>query len=335
MDPKRRADDTKQPSAQISAWGSEATATLPQRIGESTSGLLKESFEQRSLRAVTRVLASLTTDNTKAGSSSSSTGTGESSLAFRSSSQYEQATSDQGESFRSSVKGGNFGRTHGQVAFNEFLAAPNDLERECEFAQNGPALNGDQHSDFSLRRAEDNLPQVQARETWKMQDENRDFADQDSDGAAVVALLSDPAFTVDREPSSALDLENDGEEGRDYEGLQTGKGSAKPADALYPPNPLDLVPDFGARWDSSHASLVTQNNIHERGHFLESRLRDVQPWIDILGRYHHEVWGDILPLPQEAREELRAANESQICLQDGAAIRRLDMVLQHLRNPNH
>lgn len=321
MDRKKGANDTKQPSAQISAPGSVARASLPQRVGESASGLLKELFKQSSPRTVTGTLASLNADDAKAGSSSSSTGTGESSWAFRSSSQYEQATVEQGGSFRSNEKAGKSGRSHDQVAFDEF-------------AQDAHALSGDHKSGFSLGIAESNLPRVQVTETWKTRDENQEFADRKIDGAAVVALLSDPAFTIDEEPSSTLDLENNGRK-QDYERLKIRKAPGKTVDALHPSNALHLMPDFGAPWSSIHASVATQKGIHERGRFLESRFGNVQPWIDILDTYHDEVWGDILPLVQEAREELKAANENWTCHQDGPAIRRLKMVLQHLGSPNN
>lgn len=334
MDRKKRANDAKKPSAQTSAQVSEATATLPQRIGESASGLLKELVERPSPRTVTGVLASLNSDNAKAGSSSNSTGRGESSSAFRSSSQHEQTTSDQIKSFQLNGKGGELDRTQSQVAFDDFLAGPNELGRESEIVQDGHTLSGDQQSDVSLGIAEDNLARVQERESWRMQDENEDSADQNYDGAAVVALLSDPAFTVDEEPGSTLDLENGRGEGRNCGRLQAVKGSAKPADALNPLEPLDLMPDFGAPWNPTYVPLVPQHGIYEKGHFPEPRIGDVQPWIDILDRYHDEVWGDMLPLVKEAREELKAATESQTCLQDGPAIRRLKMVLQHLGHPN-
>ncbi|CAD6594088.1 MAG: hypothetical protein ASARMPREDX12_008092 [Alectoria sarmentosa] len=321
---KKRANYRKQHS--------EATADLPQRIGESASGLVKESFKRPSPKDITGVLASLNTENAKAGSSSSSTSTSEPSMAFRSSSHYEQVTSDHGEPLCLNRKDGKISRFHGQVTFDEFLAGPNEFGHESGFAQDGHALSTDQQSGFSLGVARENSPRVQEGETWKTQGENEDFADHNNDGAAVVALLSDLAFAVDEEPSSILDSGSDRGERRNYERLETGKGPAERSDTLRPPISLDLVPDFGAPWNLGHASLVTEKGIQQRGHFLESRFGDIQPWIDILDRYHNEVWGDMLP---EARKELKAANESQTCHQDGPAIRRLRMVLQHLGNPNN
>lgn len=333
MDRKKRANDTKQLSPQISAQRSEATVTVSQRVGESATKLLKETFERPSPQIVTGVLNSLNTEIAKAGPSSSSTNTGESSLAICSSSQCGQDTLDHGESFRSNKTGGRFGRCHGQVAFDDFFAGLNGCERKSDFVEDGPASSGDRSLGFPLGSAEDNLPLVQERETLRMQDQSQGFADQDVDGAAVVALLSDPAFALDTESSSTLVSEC--KKGPNCKTLQTGKGLTKPVDAIYPSNPLVLVPDFGATWTSTHASLTTQKGIHEKGNCLESRCGDVQPWIDMLHLYHDEVWGDMLPLVQEAREELKATIESKTRLYDSPAIRRLEMVLQHLGNPDY
>ena len=324
--------DVRQPSGQKPAQESDAVASLPRRIGGSASGLLKESFEQPPTRSVTGVLASF---DTKAGSSSSSKGTDESSLAFCSSSQYQTITSDQGESFRSIEKGGEFGRTYGQVAFDEFLAGPNEFEHEPGSVQDRPGLVGDKQRGFTMVATEDHLRGLQGRETRRRQDENQDSVGHDSDGAAVIALLSDPAFTMDEEPSSALEPETDGAEGRSYERLQTGKGLAESVAILHLSSPLDLIPDFGAPWNPNDAVSKTRKRIHERGQLLESGLGEIQPWIDILDRYHGEVWGDMLPLVKEAREELKAASGRQTMPRDGPAIQRLTMVLQHLGYPKN
>ena len=319
---KRRTKDITQPSAQGPAQGPERAVSLAQRIGDSTSGLLKESFKQPPPRSVTGVLASFNINNTKAGSPSSSKCTDESPLAFRSSSPYQEVTLDHSESFRSIEKGGECGRIYGQVAFDEFLAGPNELEHEPDLVQDWVGLIGDKQGVFTVGAAEDHLRELQGRETRRRRDNNQDSVGHDSDGAAVVALLSDPAFTVDEEPSSTLEPETDGAEGRSQERLQTGKGLAGSVAILHPSSPLSLVPDFGTPRNPRDA--VSKN-----------RLGEIQPWIDILDRYHDEVWGEMLPLVKEAREELNAATEKQTLPRDGPAIRRLKMVLQHLGDPKN
>ena len=330
MNRERRTKDIRQPSGLALTKGSEAAASLPRRIGDSASALLKEPFELPSPRAVTGVLASINPNNIKAGPSSCSKGTEVSSLALHSSSQYAGYTLDRGEAFRSGERVGIFGRTYGQIAFDDFLAGPSEFENESNAVRDQSGSNGDKQEGLGVEAVEDDLRQVQERQIWKRKDESQDFKDENSDGAAVVALLSDPAFTVDEQPSSNLDSVTDGAESQSYGRLQTRKGMAKSVDVVHPPSPLGLMPDFGAPWTLNHRLLATQNGIDERRHCPETGYLEVQPWIDILNRYHDEVWGEMLPLVQEARKESTAANKKQCGPSDSPALRRLRMVLKHL-----
>ena len=335
MHRERRTKDIRQPSAPELTQGPEVAASLPRRIGDSASVLLKEPFELPSPGAVTGVLASIDSSNTKAGPSSGSKGTEVSSSALHSSSQYAGYTPDRGEAFRSDGRGGIFGRTHGQIAFDEFLAGPNEFENELNAVQDQSGSNGDKHEGLGVGAVEDDLRQIWEREIWKRKDQSQDLKDENSDGAAVVALLSDPAFTVDEQPSSNLDSETDGAGGQSYGRLQTRKGMATFVDVLHPRSPLGLMPDFGAPWTLNHTLLATQNDIDERRHCLESGLLAVQPWIDILDRYHDEVWGEMLPLVQEACKESTIANGKQRGLRDTPALRRLRMILKQLDKPEN
>lgn len=331
---KKRTKHITQPSAQASAQGPQRAASLPQRIGDSASGLLKESFKQPPPRSVTGALASFNTDNTKAASPSTSKGTDESPLTFCSSSRYQEVALDHGESFRSIEKGGECSRTYGQVAFDEFLAGPNELEHKPTLVEDCLRLISDKQG-MSTVGAADHLRELQRMETRKGRYEDQDSVGQDSDGAAVVALLSDPAYVMDEEPSSTLRPETDGAQGRSQERLQTWEGLAGSVAILHPSGPLNLVPDFGTPRNPSDAVSKDRKRFHEREHFMGSELGEIQPWIDILDSYQDEVWGEMLPLVKEAREELKAVNEKQTLPRDGPAIRRLTMVLQHLGNPKN
>ncbi len=329
---QRRTNDTRKTSAQKPAQESEVAATLPQRIEESAAGLLKGSFGPPPPRAVIGAIASLSPDNTKAGASSSSTITGESSLAFNPSAQCEQATLHHSESFRLREKGGET-EIHGQIAFDEFLAGSNELEHEPDSVQDHPASSSDQRGGITAEIAEDALPQAQERGAWKVQDEDQEFTVHNNDGAAVVALLSDLGFAVDDEPSSTLHVESDGAEGQSYKRVHNGKEPVQSVKHSCPWNRSDLIPDFGALSNLGHAFLATRQGMYEEERFLESRVGQVHPWMDILDRYHDEVWGDMLPMVHEARDELELRKEKQICLEDGPAVRRLKMVLQHFDDP--
>ena len=326
---ERRTKDTRQQSAPEPAQGSEAAASLPRRIGDSASQLLKKPFELPPPKAVTGVLASVNPNNTKAGPSSGSKDTEVSSLALHSSSQYAGYTLDCGEVFRSEERAGMFARNDGQIAFDDFLAGPNEFENELNAVRDQSGSNSDMQEGLGWGVVDD-LRQVREREIWKRKNQSQEFKEESNDGAAVVALLSDPAFTVDEQPSSNLDPETDGAESQSYGRLQARKGMAKSVNVVHPPSPLGLMPDFGAPWTLDHTLLVSQNDIDERRHGLESEFFEVQPWIDILHRYHDEVWGEMLPLVREACKESTTANEKQRGLRDSPALRRLRMVIKHL-----
>ena len=241
------------------------------------------------------------------------------------SSQYAQATSDQRESFRSNEQDRKIARTYGQAAFDDFLAGQSESKREAGFA-----LSGDWQRGVSEGIAEDNKPRVDEREKWRMQDKDQDFNVRRNDGFAVVALLSDPTFKVDEEPGSTLDLDSDRAGAGSHVSLQRGKRPAKSADVLDLLNHFDLTPDFGGPLDPHHVFSAAQRDDQKRRHFAKSGFGDVQPWIDILDKYHDEVWSEMLPLVLDAREERKASTENQTCIERGPAIRRLKMVLQHL-----
>ena len=330
MDRQKCVHGTKQTLAPTSAHAPEATATLPKRIRESASELIQASFQPHAPNAVTGDLASLNTES-KAESSSGSSRICESSLAFRSSPPCEQATSHQGDSFRSSEPGEKSNKTQGQVAFDEFLARSTDFDHEPGFLQEGPTLSSDPQLGVWMGPAGCSIPKVQNAKICKTQNENQYFAVQNGDGAAVVALLLDPTFAADEEPRTILALETDGTEGQKNKRMQSRKREES-NDVLHASKSFSLIPDFGPPSKSFPASFATQRGSYRKQDCPEPGPGDVQSWIDILDRYHDEVWGDMLPLVQMSRQELKMANENKTCLQVGPAIQRLKMILQHLGN---
>ena len=330
MDRQKCVHRTKQTLSPISAHAPEATLTLPQRIRESASELIQASFQCPAPNAVTGGLAALNTES-KAGSSSGSTSVCESSLAFRSSPPYEQATSHQGDSFRSPQPGEKISKTQGQVAFDEFLARSTDFDHEPGFLQEGPTLSSDPQLGVWMGPAGCNIPKVQNAKICKTQDKNQCFAVQNGDGAAVVALLLDPTFAADEEPRTTLALEIDGTEWRKNKRMQSRKREES-IGVLHTSKSFSLIPDFDPPSKSFPASFATQRDNYRKQDCPGPGPGDVQSWIDILDRYHDEVWGDMLPLVQMSRQELKMANENKTCLQSGPAIQRLKMILQHLGN---
>lgn len=85
-----------------------------------------------------------------------------------------------------------------------------------------------------------------------------------------------------------------------------------------------------------HISMTTEHplNLIPAGNILSEQERDawLQQWEGVLNRYADEVWGDLLPLVQEAKEEVEAIKIDH-GTGDGSpiALRRLGMILDHLR----
>lgn len=307
------------------------TASLPGTIRASTSGLLQSSFRRPSPGSVTNSLASLNADACKVASASSSANPGEAS----SSSQASTVCGDDailerslaGESFRSERA---ISTQEGQVEFDEFMARSQGLEPDSEsMGYDLPAMR--ELAARSLKDDEYDNPfpfQVEANSQSVINPEDETLI-QNSDGAAVVALLSKPDFTIETEADDSDDLlALEYGSGRNEE-LLGNQRQDKSTDPLAPMNPLDLMPDFGTSWEPVHPS-----NYFHGDSFSDAKFDDIQPWANILNRYHDEVWGDMLPLVKEAREEVKAAKASPDgALQERPAIRRLGMLLKHLEYP--
>ncbi|KAI9778501.1 MAG: hypothetical protein M1839_008031 [Geoglossum umbratile] len=164
---------------------------------------------------------------------------------------------------------------------------------------------------------------------------------QEEDGAAVVALLSQPNFLDlidtsqddddDLPPISSLSLTSS-----QIDTIERLKALLPAPPAYKPSSPmhaLNLLPvealTIPSPWDS-RSSDPSYTDFTEHANRRQQWLRD---WDGVLRSYADEVWGDLLPLVEEAREEIEEANENDGELRGGGrAIRRLAMVLGHLRD---
>ena len=333
MDPKSKDKAVDRAQDQATNPNMEGSTSLAERIGSSASGVLQNVFKKPSASAIAQTLGSLDADTSKSGASSSAS-LGEASSSSQSVLTQEASLglsrSMVAESFRTEQVRGGIHAGRGEDEFNRFSEPSQSRELDTAIIQ---ALD---LPDFErLATAGDHCPcpfctMEELHRNRNAYGPDVELAPGSNDGAAVVALLSDPAFNIDEEPTNAWAV------------LKTDKGKAKlgsqpveqqlydSADPLAPMNPLDLIPDFNTSWNPvAHAS-----NIHYGNYSSDPAFGDIQPWTDILNRYHDEVWGDMLPLVKEAREELKSANNSpESTLHDRPALRRLGMLLKHLHQP--
>ena len=333
MDPKLKDKNVDRAHDQATNPNMEGSVSFSKRIGNSASGMLQNVFARPSASAIAETLGSLDADTSK-GAASSSANMGHASSSTQAVLTREASpTSGRsilGESFRSEQASVGIRADGGQHEFNEFAQPSRLRELDTAITQTldppnleRPAMVGGHCPCVFCRMGKLHGN----RKTYGSDVEPATGSD---DGAAVVALLSDPAFNVDEEPTDTWAVPT------------TDKGKAKlgsqpveqplynSADPLAPGKPMDLIPDF----NNSRSQMPHSSSRYERNSFPDPAFSDIQPWTDILNRYHDEVWGDMLPLVKEAREELKSANSnSEGTLHDRPALRRLGMLLKHLHQP--
>jgi hypothetical protein len=114
----------------------------------------------------------------------------------------------------------------------------------------------------------------------------------------------------------------------------TGNGGVVGAE-----HPLSLVPEPFKNLETSVwlPDEYGRDSFYQFGEVLpqgEAGARWVEQWESVLNRYNDEVWGDLLPLVQEAKQEVEDLKKGSA---DGSedhrpkALRRLGLVLQHLK----
>lgn len=307
---------------------------LAGRVGASASGLFQSSIAGPSAGAVTGTLASLNVEGDKGASSSNSGNFGEASSSASLSSIPDThriaGPSSTDESFRSGPARSANGTRAIQAEFDDFEAGSLESSLAPSLPENAHAPPQINHSDCSSGKQ---VPGPSAAIEKSTQQATLHPQSQDAneiDGAAVVALLSDPGFTTDEDPANLVTFDP-GEDGREPRlGIHRNHRTHDTSDSLA------LIPDFDSSGKSSLPSSSYQELDHVLGSesFPDTESGDLKPWIDILDKYQDEVWGDMLPLVQEAREEIKVANASNQGAQlDRPAIRRLGMLLRHIKYP--
>ncbi len=332
-----------------------SAGSVARRIQASASGLLRQSLLRPSASSVTGTLASSAADANKGGSGSSSAGPSQTTLSsmflniqasLDHNSPDSTSKSNKWESFRSHPM---YEENDGHIDtfdFGDFLSQEAGLSRpepperpyrgEDVVAGKETLVLRSHSSKASVQLCPahpDSIPcQSVSKATWIPVD--------NTDGAAVVALLSDPDLFIDEDPINSSTFETENFANVHTKNQKVDARAATPLNQVSAINPLDLLPDFrrprrGFNTTRSANLSAATANLPEGYMYDKSQLQlhdgDLQPWLDLLNRYQDEVWGDILPLVQEAREEAKAAKEQ--IPEDQPATRRLRMLLKHLERP--
>ena len=264
------------------------------RISTSTSTLMRQTLLPSQLDDMTAGLASLSSTTTKGNPSSGPSGPSGSSLRHAESSHSAQPDAKP-PSHQSSFREQSIEISGlAELEYNSFLA-------NAHMATNGIIPDYGLHDDLPCPKGKEKSPQIY-------------------DGAAVVELLCDPNFAFDDLSDFCVQDKSPNlwtPTADSIKLLDRLKAELPPAPMHRPPSPmncLNLLPVF----DSQYTQTTT----------------DIGPWLDVLMNYQDKVWGELLPLVEEAHEELRAVlNGGGTQLNECAAIRRLGLILGHINTP--
>lgn len=328
-----------------------APASMAARIGASASGLLRESLLQPSASTVTSTLASSTAS--KGEPSHSASGSSDSALPFRSRAPdgllnggifNAVGHSSQQESFRSGPRNNSNVALSSQQDIDGFLSTSTSQlpvsDNQLAY-RSGVEWSTEEYPKFLDQPARQLAPKVAGTLDRHV----------GGDGDAVVALLSDPNFSVDDAPENNFSTSNGNGSAADLfthtrfglQDLQRYK-SQLPVPPIHSvpslTNPLNLIPDFVSRktygvdgdtLSSSGTTLSADGSFTDLYAQPHSSPDCLEPWMEVLTKYQDDVWGDMLPLVQQAREEVKVAKSgAQGALREHPALTRLRMISGHL-----
>lgn len=306
------------------------TETVPSRIGTSASKLLKSTLLQPNGVEVSSTLASSSSGSSKGESSSSN--------QYRAASQ-EGSTELNAHIASQSLSQGD-GILSGKKRFRSQPAHAAQIDFDA-FAQqdSSTAISATLHQEFlgtyiseyssSFENAQ--RAQIQSPRTPS---ESQEYISRD--GEEVINLLANPDFVLEYAPPTADDIESEGHFEDLFDVPSNSSTGFKEPDSAVPANPLSFIPRFelpeGPCVEGEKSAAVT--TLTEKLNLSTLKYcggyEELDPWIDILTRYHDDVWGSHLPLVQKAREEIKDAMDgNKTKVNDFPALRRLAMVLGH------
>lgn len=175
-----------------------------------------------------------------------------------------------------------------------------------------------------------------------------------TDGAAVVSLLSDANFDPNFEdPTTVPDTEIDfaaapaplsAAERETLDSFRKGLGlDEERSEERGRLTGASLVPDIdvflsqgvgsGIGIGEGNATVTGSSSTSLRDAVL-ANLPGAGDWVGVQERYHDEVWGFLQPVLEDARAEIEekgAGEEGLGAGEDGPAVRRLKMILMHMK----
>lgn len=174
---------------------------------------------------------------------------------------------------------------------------------------------------------------------------------QPTDGAAVVSLLSDASFDPNYDPDDQeIDLNTDAapppltaSEIEILDSFRRQMGSSgqgqhhRPDQAQNQLTATSLIPDIDTflQEHDPHGYSYAQNQAQDSTTLRDtvlSNLPGATDWIGVQERYHDEVWGYLKPALEAAKAEMEEGQVEGVGHGgDGPAVRRLRMILEHMK----
>ncbi|KAJ5097751.1 hypothetical protein N7456_008472 [Penicillium angulare] len=357
-------DQTQYSQATDSNPNTSPHPSLAQRIQSSATGLARSAFVDPN---AAQVLSSAT--NGKTGSSTSSSlsstvsreayGPSNNSLSSGGVGQPARGTS---EAFRESdVQEQAGGFSIPALSEEEFQRGENAFE-DTNWSTPRSSEGSLQNSNGNWKGKQRAQDPVQGEYTtaWDRANTNaqtpatENYTETQTDGAAVVSLLSsssfDAGFTNENEfdpdaappPLTAEEIKLLDSFRREIPREDPGIASSQTQTQSQPAHlsSLSLVPDIDTFLQQNDPSAYSsQNSRDETGKSLSLRddvlahLPGAEDWVGVHERYHDEVWGYLRPALEAAKVEIEEEGQVEGTGHDGdgPAVRRLKMILEHMK----
>jgi hypothetical protein len=331
-------DDSNRPS--IDDQSPHSSSSIIERVTASATGLAHSAFAAPTSNELSDAASAALTSTGKGRQLGGSSGSlAESSRA----NQQTGLPTSQGQSLPS-IRAG-YREEHirdAESEFSSFLDGIDSFTPSSEsYSHADPSLG--QALDIPLDRANGRTDTHgdQAGQIWY----NTVHEQQQHDGDAVLSILSHPSAMTNELEDLPVEEEvlNWDLTDQQISRLRTL------VDEIFPPpdqhismsaeHRLNLIPNMVSTPAPSDPVLFNDTTLEESyiyfGDVPRNRARQMwmEQWEGVLTRYTDEVWGNLLPLIVEAREEIKAIKEDrpETTIDQSKALRRLRLVLDHVR----
>jgi hypothetical protein len=286
-----------------------SSSSLFSRVTASATGLTRSTLSTPTTNELHKQAASALSNSGK-GQSLSGGGSGSSVWAESSKTAHAVNNAQDGGTGSAGLRTGHHDQ-HIQQSENEFSSFLDGIDSFKPSENLGITSEGILEDTWERSHATSQIYETRVSE--------RTVAEQETqDGEEVLAILSSPVGLSD-EFEAPLDDQEDYDWGLSAEQLSQLRGMMKD---ILPP----LEPHLGV---SAEHPLNLNPNL--KGETMEAREHWREQWEGVLTSYTDEVWGGLLPLVKQARQEMEEMRVDGPVSEKPTALRRLEAILGHLQ----